>query len=110
MQNSSSSKITSAGEFAAFLVSLQFRDNPLARLSTDDLAFFAGQLKFSDTGFPGGYWGDVARNEKMSDAELAEFVAHTFGADKDEFEKCLHWFGTMDGTCTKRPHYNCPYC
>jgi len=102
--------IKSMQEFEDFLNSELFTNSPFSRLSEADLEFFKVQLKFNDNGFPGGYWGDLAKTENLTDSELGDFVSSIFGVNKDKFLLCLHNFGTVNGTCYSRPHYNCRFC
>lgn len=102
--------IKNSKDFEDFVGSKQIEGTALASMSADDLAFFKAQLKFSDAGFPGGYWGDIVRDNSMSESDLGDFVSGVFGVDKEEFLKCLHYFGQTDGTCVPRQYWNCPYC
>jgi len=101
--------ITNFEQFQKFLDSSSFNDTAFSRLNDSDMSFFKVQLSFSEDGFPSGYWGDIVKNEDMSDSELGDFVSSIFGVDKDRFLKRYHYFGTMEGTCTSRPYFNCPY-
>lgn len=50
------------------------------------------------------------RMNDFNESTLAEFVSATFGVDKNEFSKCLHYFGDGQGNCTRRLYWNCPDC
>lgn len=91
-------------------MSLAKADNYFSLLAKGDLAFFRAQLRFTDAGFPAGFWGDVAKAGKLDDVALSKFVGRFFGVDDGVFIKCLHKFGQADGTCFDRPYFNCPWC